>query len=377
MPGGAAKGHGATWQSYFAFEPGFVATPTLDMRGVAMTPSTVDILVNGSLVGRQLIPAGPFELGNIVAQAGSNNVTAIVRDAFGRETQLGSSGYYGSPLLLQPGLSTFALSAGRIREDRAGAAPAYRAATVLAKGLHGITGNLTAGAAAQVAMNARVVSVQLAATSPAGEFSGEIARGQRGDDSGLALALSYRLGTPNWSLSAAMTRRQRGFRDMAWSTTWDQVLRADEFSVGRNLLGVDWNLRWSARTTAGGDRLRRLALAASRRWTAQLTTTVEVARSDGTWPDTSVFLLASYMFDPVHSAYVGVARYGQQTSATLDVVKARQEALSTGYRLATGWTPRGGNRQSLQVVRDTAFGDFEVQAGRDAGGSFHSWRASG
>ncbi|RYY96442.1 MAG: hypothetical protein EOO24_21195, partial [Comamonadaceae bacterium] len=123
--------------------------------------------------------------------------------------------------------------------------------------------------------------------------------------------------------------------------------------------------------------LRRPAPRRGQRQAAQLTTSVELARSDGSLADASLFVLASYVFDPVHSAYVGVARYGGQSSATVDIVKSRQEALSTGYRLATGWTPQAGNRQTLQVGRDTAFGDYEVQAGRDANGMFHSWRASG
>ena len=374
---GAVPIGGVTWQTYFAFEPGFVATPTLDMRGVATTPSTVDILVNGSLVGRQQIPAGPFQLGNIIAQAGSNNVTAIVRDAFGRETQVGSSGYYGSPLLLQPGLSTFAVSAGRIRQERIGAGPAYGDFAAMGQGLLGITHNLTAGAGVQVSADTRVVSGQLTTTNAAGEFSGELAHGRDGDDGGLALALSYRLGTTNWSVSANMMRRQRGFRELAWFSGLDQVLRADDLSLGRNWLGIDWSLRFGARSTASGDRLRRLSLSATQRWTSQLTTSIELARSSGSLADTSVFLLASYMLDPVHSAYVGVARYGGEASMTLDVVRARQEALSTGWRLATGWTPQGGDRQSLQVVRDTAFGDYELQAGRGGSGNYHTWRASG
>lgn len=374
---GAVPIGGVTWQTYFGFEPGFIATPTLDMRGVATTPSTVDILVNGSLVARQQIPAGPFELGNIVAQAGSNNVTAVVRDAFGRETQMGTSGFYGSPLLLQPGLSTFAASAGRIREDRLGAAPAYHDAAVMAQGMLGVTTNLTAGAAVQAGPQARVVSGMVATTSGVGEISAQLAHGQGGGNGGMALALSYRLGTVDWSFNAAMTRRQRGFRELAWTGNFDQVIRADDLSIGRHLLGIDWNLRWAARDTAAGDRLRRLALSASRRWSPWLTTTVEVARTDGTLQDNSVFLLASFLFDPLHSAYMGVARAGGETNATLDVVRSRQQALSTGYRLSTGWSPAAGNRQMLQVGRDTSFGDYDFQASRDAGGVTHNWRASG
>ncbi|MGV3569109.1 MAG: fimbria/pilus outer membrane usher protein [Ramlibacter sp.] len=380
-PGGGLLGAvpigGVTWQSYFGFEPGFIATPTLDMRGVATTPSTVDILVNGSLVGRQQIPAGPFALGNIVAQAGSNNVTAVVRDAFGRETRIDTSGFYGSPLLLQPGLSTFAVSAGRVREDRFGAAPAYGDAAVLAQASLGITPNLTAGAAVQATADARVVAAEVATTSRFGEIGAQVAHGQGQGSSGMALALSYRLGTVDWSISAAMTRRQRGFRELAAFSSFDHVLRSDEFSIGRNLLGVDWSLRWAARDTAGGDHMRRLALAASRRWTPWLSTTLELARTEGTLQDNSVFLLASILFDPVHSAYVGVARAGGQTTATLDVVRSRQQALSTGYRLSTGWSPLGGDRQLLQVGRDTSFGDYEVQVSRDGGGVHHGWRASG
>ncbi|RYY64209.1 MAG: hypothetical protein EOO24_56545, partial [Comamonadaceae bacterium] len=262
---GAVPVGGITWQSNYAFNPGLVTTPTLDLRGVAATPSTVDVLVNGALLARRQVPAGPFELGNIVAQAGSNNVTAVVRDAFGRETQLGSSGFYGSPLLLQPGLTTYSVSAGRLREDRAGMDPAYRSAALLGQALHGITANFSAGVAAQAAGSTKVVAAQAATTNVAGEFAGQLAHGRDAQSAGLALALSYRLSRSTWSLSLATVRRQREFRELAFSPFGGQVLRSDDLALGRNLLGVDWSLRLATRYSAAGDHLRRVGLSASRR----------------------------------------------------------------------------------------------------------------
>ncbi len=369
---------GLTLQSFFGFEPAFITTPTLDLRGYAATPSTVDVLVNGTLVGQRQIPAGPFALGNIVAQAGSNDVTAVVRDAFGRETRFSGGSFYGSPVLLRPGLTSYSASVGRLRQERVGQGPAYGDQVLLAQAARGFDQDVTAGLAVQASRQFRAVAGQVAATSGWGEFSAQVAHSRSSANDGLALLMSYRLSTPVWGVGAAVTRRQQGFSDLgAPGFLGDRILRSDEFSAGRRFFGADWGLRLTASESAGKQVTRRVSLTASRRFGDRLTGIVELARSSGTFPDTSLFLLASWSLDPARVVSLASTHASGRHSTTLDFARVPQEALSTGYRLSTTWAADGSQRQLAQITRDTAFGDYQVQASHSSGQTQISWRASG
>lgn len=377
--GGQAVG-GLTWQSFYGFDPGFVTSPGLDLNGAALTPSTVDVYVNGALVARRQVPPGPFTLANIAAQTGSNNVTAVVRDAFGRETTLSLPGYYGSPTLLRPGLSTFAVSAGTVRTDAARQGPSYGTPVLLAQASTGLTRAVTLGGVAQWTQALQVAGAHLAATGPWGEAGAQAAASHVPEQGGgMALSLSYRLSTPAWSLGASLARRQRSFQDLATQLfPAARNLRVDELSLGRSLLGTDVSLRWSALDRADGDRSRRLSLTATRRWTAAVSTSLELARTTGTLNDTSLFLLTAISLDTRQSLYLGTSQNRGTTTLSADLVNAPQEALQTGWRLSTSTAGDVGQaRQGASVTRDTRFGDYELQLSRAGGITSSFWRASG
>ena len=369
---------GLTFQSFFGYEPGFISTPSLDLRGYAATPSTVDVLVNGTLVGQRQLPAGPFELGSIVAQTGRNDVTAVVRDAFGRETSINGNSLYGSPVLLKPGLSSYAVSAGKLRQDRTGQSPGYNEPAVMAQLSTGINNSLTVGAGAQASRRLQAVSGQVATTSAWGELASQLAHSRSDAGSGLALSMSYRLSTPGFGLGAAFARRQRSFADLASPLlTTDRVLQSSEFSLGKRLFAVDFGLRLTSTSSARSQPLRRLSLTATRRWSERLFTILELARTTGQFPDTSVFLLASYSLDAGRSISLASSRASGQLATTLEFAQTPQEALDTGYRLSNAWAADGSQRQFAQVTRGTGFGDFQLQASRADGRVQKNWRAAG
>jgi outer membrane usher protein len=369
---------GMTLQSFFGFEPGFISTPTLDVRGYAATPSTVDVLVNGTLVGQRQIPAGPFELGSILAQAGQNNVSAVVRDAFGRETTISGNSLYGSPVLLRPGLSTFSVSVGRLRQDRAGQGPAYAEPVLMAQVSLGVANSVTAGAGAQASRDLQAISGQLATTGDWGELATQLARSHSATGDGVALALSYRLSAPVWGLGAAFAKRQRNFAELSSPTLLaDRVLQSGELSIGRRFFTVDWGLRLTATSNALSQSTRRLSLTATRRWNERLFTVLELTRSAGQFADTSLFLLASYALDASTTVSLAASRASGQSSRTLELSQSPQQARSMGYRLSNTWATDGSQRQFAQVSRDTRLGDFQLQASHAAGQSQYSWRAAG
>lgn len=114
--GGTALITGVTVARNFGLDPYFLRFPALDLAGTALTPSQVDVYVNGVLVGRHDVAPGPFQLRDVPIAAGAGNTQIVVRDAFGRQTSA-STNYYFSTNLLSRGLSEYIYSAGVKRED--------------------------------------------------------------------------------------------------------------------------------------------------------------------------------------------------------------------------------------------------------------------
>jgi len=107
----------------FALDPYFVRQPLPRLSGAILSPSTLDVYVNGALVRQEAIAPGRFEVRNLPVTNGAGQVSYVVRDSFGR-TQEYTSAYYGSPGLLAPGLSDYGYHLGLRRLDFASPASA-------------------------------------------------------------------------------------------------------------------------------------------------------------------------------------------------------------------------------------------------------------
>ena len=128
----------------FALDPYFVRTPLPRIAGAVLTPSTLDVYVNGLLVRREPLPPGPFEVANLPVTNGLSGVQYVVHDAFGR-TQEYSTRAYSSPIVLAKGLSDFSYSVGVRRDDFGVSSFSYGRPALLAQHRLGLTDNVTAG----------------------------------------------------------------------------------------------------------------------------------------------------------------------------------------------------------------------------------------
>lgn len=114
--GRALRFGGLQWSSNFATQPGFVTFPLPALRGEAVQPSTLDLLVNHNRQMHGEVPAGPFEITDVPLVNGAGEVQMLVRDMMGRQ-QVVSQSYYVSQRLLRPGLRDFSLEFGAARLD--------------------------------------------------------------------------------------------------------------------------------------------------------------------------------------------------------------------------------------------------------------------
>ena len=128
----------------FALDPYFVRTPLPRVSGAVLTPSTLDVYVNGVLVRREPLPPGPFEIANLPVTSGLSGVRYVVHDAFGR-TQEYSTRAYSSPTVLAKGLSDYSYAVGLRRDDFGTTSFSYGRAALLAQHRLGLTDHVTGG----------------------------------------------------------------------------------------------------------------------------------------------------------------------------------------------------------------------------------------
>ncbi|BDG07548.1 fimbria/pilus outer membrane usher protein [Anaeromyxobacter paludicola] len=142
--GGSAVLAGLGISREFSLDPYFVRGPLPRTTGLATTPSTVDVYVNGALVKQVPVAPGTFELANLPVTTGNGNIRTVVRDAFGRATELDARYYYSSGLLAK-GLDDYAYQAGLLRQNFGRESFDYGGLAFAARHRWGLTEHLTAG----------------------------------------------------------------------------------------------------------------------------------------------------------------------------------------------------------------------------------------
>jgi len=99
----------------FTLTPFFVTSPTLTLQGVAETPSDVFVYVDDRLIDTEHLPAGEFAFTNIRDASNRGESRIVIKDAFGRETEIVRP-YYISTTFLKKGLQEYSLDLGFRRE---------------------------------------------------------------------------------------------------------------------------------------------------------------------------------------------------------------------------------------------------------------------
>jgi len=125
LGGGAAIG-GVSISKNTGIDPYYVQSVGDSLRAEVLSPSTVEMYVNGRLVFKQDLPPGVFTLQNIpyglgagTTGFGGGNTELLIRDAFGREQDI-TQPYYYAPQLVPVGLHVYNLVLGPEREGSGG-----------------------------------------------------------------------------------------------------------------------------------------------------------------------------------------------------------------------------------------------------------------
>ena len=142
--GGSLVMGGLSVTRTFALDPYFMMLPTRQLGGTLLTPSTVDVYVNGQLVRRETLPPGQFSLQNVPVTTGSGSTSVVIRDAFGTERTMVSP-YYLALGTLAKGLSDFSYNLGFQRNNYGIKSWDYGDPALLFRHRVGVTNWLTLG----------------------------------------------------------------------------------------------------------------------------------------------------------------------------------------------------------------------------------------
>jgi outer membrane usher protein len=143
LGGGLTMG-GLSVTRTFALDPYFIMLPTRQLGGTLLTPSTVEVYVNGQLVRRETLPPGQFSLQNVPLTTGSGVTRVVIRDAFGGEQTMASP-YYLALGTLAKGLSDFSYNLGFRRNNFGLESSNYGDPALLFRHRIGVTNWLTLG----------------------------------------------------------------------------------------------------------------------------------------------------------------------------------------------------------------------------------------
>ncbi|MDH4231145.1 MAG: fimbria/pilus outer membrane usher protein [Nitrospirota bacterium] len=135
---------GITVAKNYAIDPYFIRFPSLSFSGAVVTPSEVDIRVNGMSVRKEGLQPGEFHFDNIPGIVGLGTADIVIKDAFGRESVLSRDFYY-SDHLLEKGLHEYSYSVGFIRRDLGTKSFSYGKAAALVFHNYGFSAGMKGG----------------------------------------------------------------------------------------------------------------------------------------------------------------------------------------------------------------------------------------
>lgn len=223
----------------FGLQPYRVTAPLLLFQGEAALPSTVDLYINGLRQSSQQVLPGQFELSSTPMLNGFGQAQMVITDIGGQQRTVEFS-LYGTPRLLQAGITDWSLEAGTVREQYGQRSFAYDDAPMLsATARHGWSNATTLEGHAEAAEGVRVAGVggNWMLGLRGGVASAAIATSRHQGESGQQATLGYQWTSIRFNVALNSTRRDAGYRDVA-------SLQGSILPRGSDQAFVGTNTRW-------------------------------------------------------------------------------------------------------------------------------------
>ncbi len=375
--GGALFLGGISVSRSFDLDPYFSRYPSFALSGAAITPSTVDVYVNGNLVQRQTVAPGTFQIANLLLPAGSGTTRVVVRDAFGQEHEI-TSGFYASTAVLGKGLSEYTYNLGFARDNLATASWDYGSLSFLGRHRYGFSDSFTGEMRLEADDHLVSFGPGFAWRLPVGEIEGYLAVSRDEGQNGAAASLAYRyIGRPlNWGLSV----RAMGphYAVLGLSADQDRPLWDGSAFVGVQLgRFANVNVQYNGTFSRDAPSSRRLSISNSSGLSRSLSLLVSYARVFlGPTAGNEAFVGLSCFFGNNTTALASYNHQEGQNTGALTVQKSLPVGTGFGYRFG-GTVGDGSGQASGDVQYNAPFGYYEASVVRSGGTTTSTLSASG
>jgi len=357
--GGTAQLSGISVTREFALDPYFVRQPLPRLSGAILTPSTLDVYMNGSLLRHEQIAPGPFEVRNLPVGSGIGQVSYVVRDAFGR-TQEFASPFYAASGVLADGISEYGYHLGFRRLGFGQESIHYGPPELLARHRIGIGDRVTAGFRLESAMrrtgsNSLLASggPNLALALPVGELDLDAAGSADGLAAGAAASVSYTVFTRRLSAGGSIRAMSASYSNLSLPAAADRPLLQLRGAVGAPVM-PRVNVALEGQLNAMRD-----AGVASR------------LRNPGEGPEWVAFLTLMYSFGSGATGDVSGTAGNRSGAASAGVQKALPLGEGWGYQLRStldrAQSASGLGQVQYQGPYGTYLANYDRVAGSDGG----------
>ena len=350
---------GVTVSRNFNLDPYFVRFPPLNFRGMALTPSRVDVYVNGAIVSQQEIPPGPFELRNVPVAAGAGNAQVVVRDVFGNEQTLASPYYYSTEVLGR-GISEYVYSAGFVRHNFGSKSFDYGDPAIIGFHRLGVTDSLTLGGRFEASRD--VVSLGPRATKRTrfGDLGLAVAASEDHGHTGAATDVAYRYLGRRWSFGGTAQWYSHDYANLSMRRENDRPTLATNVFVSVLTGPASYSVIWNRSNMRDSVDLDSVALLTNVPVTKRASLFLSVGSvDDGHGHRTQAFAGMSVLLGSTTTANVSVDHRDGKTQLITDVQKSIGVGTGYGYRFEAGATANE-HSGSGAVQYQNDFGRYEL-----------------
>ena len=384
--GGAAQLAGLSVTREFSLDPYFVRQPLPRLSGAILTPSTLDVYMNGALLRHEQIAPGPFEVRNLPVGSGVGQVSYVVRDAFGR-TQEFASPYYAASGVLADGISEYGYHLGFRRLDFGGESFHYGPPELLARHRIGFGDRLTAGYRFESAVQRGAATTLLASGGPTlalalpvGELDLDAAASADGAAAGGAGSLSYTVFTRRLSVGGSVRAMTASYANLALPASADRPLLQLRGAVGAPIVSrLNMTLEGQLNTMRDAGLSSALTVRGDLHFTNDLALSLSASRlrTPGNGPEWLAFASLMYSFGSGTTGDMGGSAGTHTGAATAGVQRSLPLGEGWGYQLRSN-LDRDQSASGLgQIQYQGAYGTYLATYDRIGGHDGGSATAAG
>jgi outer membrane usher protein len=378
--GGSMFFAGVSVSRAFGLNPYFVSQPTFGLSGAVISPSTIEVFVNGQRVRQEQIPPGEFELNNLVLPVGNGSARLVIRDAFGRE-QVINSPFYFSTGLLKPGLSNYSFNLGFRRNNLDSENFDYGSAAFLGRYSQGISNSLTVGGRLEASTNLISGGSSLTTALPFGTLDLALAASSESGVTGTAASVAYSYSSRGIGFGGSVRLFSDKYANLSLKASDDRPSFETNGFVSTTLSrNLSLGLQYASSDFRDRGQRDRLSLFSTIRLNNRANLSVTLSRStQPIEPKTNdeLFVGLNYNFGNNTSASLTERVNKQDAVTTLSVQKSPPVGEGFGYRFQV--TPSDDQMPgNARLTYRAPFGIYELNYDRNnAGDSATTLNASG